>query len=93
MLSAWKQAWNAIVAAVCGSAEVATDDGEDDVDPMPEPDFSCKDALECLTKVKAYCARNSLRKKSLQCLSFLEDEIVRSAVHKHCQMKITAFFR
>ncbi|KAH8033966.1 hypothetical protein HPB51_018435 [Rhipicephalus microplus] len=38
----------AIVAAVRGSAEVATDD-EDDVDPTPEPDFPCKDALEYLT--------------------------------------------
>ncbi|KAL3217506.1 hypothetical protein MRX96_032304 [Rhipicephalus microplus] len=44
----------AIVAAVRGSAEVATDD-EDDVDPTPEPDFP--------------------------------------AVRKHCQTKITAFFR
>ncbi|KAH6937385.1 hypothetical protein HPB50_027529 [Hyalomma asiaticum] len=44
---------DAIVAAVRGSAEVATDDesdGEDDVDPTPEPDFPCKDALEYLAK-------------------------------------------
>ncbi|KAH8008974.1 hypothetical protein HPB51_008545 [Rhipicephalus microplus] len=84
-----------IVAAVRGSAEVATDDesdGEDDVDPTPEPDFLCKDALEYLAKVKTYCAKNSLSEKSLQCLSFVEDEIVRSAVRKHRQMKITAFF-
>ncbi|KAL3171297.1 hypothetical protein MRX96_013523 [Rhipicephalus microplus] len=87
---------DAIVAAVRGSAEVATDDesdGEDDVDPTPEPDFPCKDALEYLAKVKTYCAKNSLSEKSLQCLSFVEDEIVRSAVRKHCQTKITAFFR
>ncbi|KAL3190437.1 hypothetical protein MRX96_019316 [Rhipicephalus microplus] len=80
---------------VRGSAEVATDDesdGEDDVDPTPEPDFLCKDALEYLAKVKTYCAKNSLSEKSLQCLSFVEDEIVRSAVRKHRQMKITAFF-
>ncbi|KAH6940353.1 hypothetical protein HPB50_026973 [Hyalomma asiaticum] len=47
---------DAVVAVVRGSAEVATDDGsdgEDDVDPTPEPHFSCKDALEYLTKVKA----------------------------------------
>ncbi|KAH6934377.1 hypothetical protein HPB50_023884 [Hyalomma asiaticum] len=53
---------DAIVAAVRGSAEVATDDesdGEDDVDPTPEPDFPCKDALEYLAKVKTYCAKNS----------------------------------
>ncbi|KAH6940141.1 hypothetical protein HPB50_025370 [Hyalomma asiaticum] len=46
---------DAIVAAVRGSAEVATDDesdGEDDVDPTPEPDFPCKDALEYLAKDK-----------------------------------------
>ncbi|KAL3191913.1 hypothetical protein MRX96_059416 [Rhipicephalus microplus] len=87
---------DAIVAAVRGSAEVATDDesdGEDDVDPTPEPDFPCKDALEYLDKVKTYCAKNSLSEKSLQCLSFVEDEIVRSAVHKHRQTKITTFFR
>ncbi|KAH6934378.1 hypothetical protein HPB50_023885 [Hyalomma asiaticum] len=87
---------DAIVAAVRGSAEVATDDesdGEDDVDPTPEPDFPCKDALEYLAKVKTYCAKNSLSEKSLQCLSFVEDEIVRSAVRKHRQTKITAFFR
>ncbi|KAH8033143.1 hypothetical protein HPB51_007873 [Rhipicephalus microplus] len=83
---------DAIVAAVRGSAEVATD-GEDDVDPTPEPDFPCKDALEYLAKVKTYCAKNSLSEKSLQCLSFVEDEIVRSAVHKHRQTKIAAFFR
>ncbi|KAH8026329.1 hypothetical protein HPB51_019568 [Rhipicephalus microplus] len=62
---------DAIVAAVRGSAEVATDDksdGEDDVDPTPEPDFPCKDALEYLAKVKTYCAKNSLSEKSLQCL-------------------------
>ncbi|KAH6947714.1 hypothetical protein HPB50_020794 [Hyalomma asiaticum] len=37
-----------IIAAVRSTAEVATDDdsdGEDNVDPTPEPDFSCKDAL------------------------------------------------
>ncbi|KAH6935620.1 hypothetical protein HPB50_007071 [Hyalomma asiaticum] len=48
---------DAIVAALRGSAEVATDDesdGEDDVDPTPEPDFPCKDALEYLAKVKTY---------------------------------------
>nr|XP_037270604.1 tigger transposable element-derived protein 6-like [Rhipicephalus microplus] len=87
---------DAIVAAVRGSAEVATDDesdSEEDVDPTPEPDFPCKDALEYLAKVKTYCAKNSLSEKSLQCLSFVEDEIVRSAVRKHCQTKITAFFR
>ncbi|KAL1483600.1 hypothetical protein MTO96_033080 [Rhipicephalus appendiculatus] len=87
---------DAIVAAVRGSAEVATDDesdGEDDVDPTPEPDFPCKDALEYLTKVKAYCAKNNLSEKSLQCLSFVEDEIVRSVVLKHRQSKITVFFR
>ncbi|KAH8038698.1 hypothetical protein HPB51_002842 [Rhipicephalus microplus] len=59
---------DAIVAAVRGSAEVATDDesdGEDDVDPTPEPDFACKDALEYLAKVKTYCAKNSLSEKSL----------------------------
>ncbi|KAH7939507.1 hypothetical protein HPB52_013347 [Rhipicephalus sanguineus] len=87
---------DAIVAAVRGSAEVATDDesdGEDEVDPTPEPDFPCKDALEYLAKVKTYCVKNSLSEKSLQCLSFVEDEIVRSAVHKHRQTKITAFFR
>ncbi|KAL3192904.1 hypothetical protein MRX96_058419 [Rhipicephalus microplus] len=87
---------DAIVAAVRGSVEVATDDesdGEDDVDPTPEPDFSCKDALEYLAKVKTYCVTNSLSEKSLQCLSFVEDETVRSAVRKHRQTKITAFFR
>ncbi|KAL3193466.1 hypothetical protein MRX96_016822 [Rhipicephalus microplus] len=87
---------DAIVAAVRGSAEVATDDeldGEDDVDQTPEPDFPCKDALEYLAKVKTYCAKNSLSKKLLQCLSFVENEIVRSAVRKHRQTKITAFFR
>ncbi|KAH6939524.1 hypothetical protein HPB50_019015 [Hyalomma asiaticum] len=85
-----------IVAAACHSAEVATDDdsdGEDHVDPAPELDFSCKDALEYLMKVKPYCAENSFSEKPLQCLSFAKDEIVRSAVHKHCQTKITAFFR
>ncbi|KAL3175817.1 hypothetical protein MRX96_001001 [Rhipicephalus microplus] len=85
----------AIVAAVRSSAEVATDDesdGEDDVDPTPEPDFPCKNALEYLAKVKTYCAKNSLSEKSLQCLSFVEDEIVRSAVRKHRQTKITALF-
>ncbi|KAH8019529.1 hypothetical protein HPB51_019956 [Rhipicephalus microplus] len=85
-----------IVAAVRGSAEVTTDDesdGEDDADPTPEPDFPCKDALEYLAKVKTYCAKKSLSEKSLQCLSFVEDEIVRSTVRKHRQMKITAFFR
>ncbi|KAL3180042.1 hypothetical protein MRX96_036997 [Rhipicephalus microplus] len=44
---------DAIVAAVRGSAEVATDDesgGEDDVDPTPEPDFPCKDALDAVRK-------------------------------------------
>nr|XP_037270301.1 tigger transposable element-derived protein 6-like [Rhipicephalus microplus] len=53
---------DAIVAAVRGSAEVATDDesdGEDDVDTTPEPDFLCRDALEYLAKVKTYCAKNS----------------------------------
>ncbi|KAH6949009.1 hypothetical protein HPB50_027457 [Hyalomma asiaticum] len=68
-----------IVAAVRSSAEVATDDDSDceyDVDPTPEPYFSCKDALEYLTKVKAYRTKNSLSEKSLQCLSFVEDEIV-----------------
>ncbi|KAH8025328.1 hypothetical protein HPB51_006952 [Rhipicephalus microplus] len=87
---------DAIVAAVRGSAEVATDnesDGEDDVDPTPEPDFPCKDALEYLAKVKTYCAKNSLSEKSLQHLSFVEAENVRSAVRKHRQTKITAFFR
>ncbi|KAH6947914.1 hypothetical protein HPB50_022090 [Hyalomma asiaticum] len=63
---------DAIVAAVRGSAEVATDD----VDPTPEPDFSCKDTLEYLTKVKAYCTKNSLNEKSLQCLSFVENKLV-----------------
>ncbi|KAL3247765.1 hypothetical protein MRX96_056840 [Rhipicephalus microplus] len=61
---------DAIVAAVRGSAEVATDDesdGEDDVDTTPEPDFLCRDALEYLAKVK-------------------------TAVCKHHQTKITAFF-
>ncbi|KAL3243974.1 hypothetical protein MRX96_019553 [Rhipicephalus microplus] len=56
-------------------------------------DFPCKDALEYLAKVKTYCAKKSLSEKSLQCLSFVEDEIVRSTVRKHRQMKITAFFR
>ncbi|KAH6943969.1 hypothetical protein HPB50_000967 [Hyalomma asiaticum] len=88
---------DAIVAAVRGSAEVTTDDdadGEDNVNPMAKPDFSCKDTLEHLTKVKAYCAKqgSSLSEKSLQCVNFVEDEIVRSAVDKHCQTKITAFF-
>ncbi|KAH6933054.1 hypothetical protein HPB50_011729 [Hyalomma asiaticum] len=86
---------DAIVAALFGDAEVATNDnsdGEDDVDPTPEPDFSCKDSLEYLAKVKAYCAKNILSEKSLPCLNFVGDEIVRSAVHKHHQMKITAFF-
>ncbi|KAH8033390.1 hypothetical protein HPB51_011833 [Rhipicephalus microplus] len=48
---------DAIVAAVRGSAEVATNDesdGEDDVDLTPEPDFPCKDALEYLAKVKTF---------------------------------------
>ncbi|KAH6945781.1 hypothetical protein HPB50_009918 [Hyalomma asiaticum] len=39
---------DAIIAAVHGSAEVASNDnsdGKDDVDPAPEPDFPCKDAL------------------------------------------------
>ncbi|KAH6933450.1 hypothetical protein HPB50_015016 [Hyalomma asiaticum] len=52
---------DAIVAAVRGSAEVATDDesdGEDDVDPTPEPDFPCKDALEYLAK-RAGVVRNA----------------------------------
>ncbi|KAH6946498.1 hypothetical protein HPB50_013754 [Hyalomma asiaticum] len=88
---------DAINTVVRGSAEVATDDdldGKDDVDLTPEPDFSRKDALEYLTKVKAYyCTKKSLSKKSLQCLSFVEDEIVRGAVHKHHQTKTTAFFR
>ncbi|KAL1424620.1 hypothetical protein MTO96_020024 [Rhipicephalus appendiculatus] len=87
---------DAIVAAVRGSAEVATNDeldGEDDVDLTPEPDFPCKDALEYLTKVKAYCVKNNLSEKSLQCLSFVEDEIVRSAILKHRQTKITTFYR
>ncbi|KAH6922609.1 hypothetical protein HPB50_017283 [Hyalomma asiaticum] len=87
---------DAIIAAVHGSAEVATDDNsdsKDNVDTMPEPDFSSKDALEYLTKVKAYCAKKSLSEKLLQCFSSVEDETVRRAVHKHCQMKITAFFR
>ncbi|KAH8035060.1 hypothetical protein HPB51_004301 [Rhipicephalus microplus] len=86
---------DAIVAAVRGSAEVATgdeSDSEDDVDPTPEPDFLCKDTLEYLSKVKTYCAKNSSSEKSLQCLSFVEDEIVRSAVREHRQTKITAFF-
>ncbi|KAH8009506.1 hypothetical protein HPB51_018152 [Rhipicephalus microplus] len=85
-----------IVAAVHGSVEVAMDDesdGEDDVDPVPEPVFQCKDALKYLAKVKMHCAKNSLSEKVLQCLSFVEDEIVRSAVRKHRQTKITAFFR
>ncbi|KAH6935218.1 hypothetical protein HPB50_004787 [Hyalomma asiaticum] len=59
-----------ISAAVRGSVEVATDDdldGEDDVDPMPEPDFLCKDTLEYLMEVKAYCTNNSLSVKSLLC--------------------------
>ncbi|KAL3231904.1 hypothetical protein MRX96_023170 [Rhipicephalus microplus] len=97
-LSVWEEAStdDAIVAAVRGSAEVATDDesdGEDDVDPTPEPDFACKDALEYLAKLKTYCAKNSLSEKSLRCLSFVEDEIVRSAVRKHRPTKITALFR
>ncbi|KAH6947229.1 hypothetical protein HPB50_017615 [Hyalomma asiaticum] len=51
-----------IVAVVRGSVKVATDDdsdGEGDVDPTREPDFSYKDVSEYLTKVKAYCAKNS----------------------------------
>ncbi|KAH6945954.1 hypothetical protein HPB50_010923 [Hyalomma asiaticum] len=63
-----------IVTAVRSSAEVATNDyldGKDDVDLAPEPDFSYKGALEYLTKMKAYCAKNSLSEKSLQCLSFV----------------------
>ncbi|XP_077491317.1 uncharacterized protein LOC144101948 [Amblyomma americanum] len=85
---------DAIVAAVRSGVELATDDesdGEDDVDPMP--DVPCKDALEYLSKVKMYCAKNSLSDKALQYLSLVEDEIVRTAVKKHRQTKITAFFR
>ncbi|KAH6941870.1 hypothetical protein HPB50_023676 [Hyalomma asiaticum] len=58
---------DAIVTAVHGSAEVATDNDsndEDDVDPTPEPDLLCKDALEYLKKVKAYCVKSSLSEKS-----------------------------
>ncbi|KAH6920785.1 hypothetical protein HPB50_028227 [Hyalomma asiaticum] len=87
---------DAIVAAVRGTAVVATDDdsdGEDDVDPTPEPDFACKDALKYRTKLKAQCAKNSLSEKSIQCLSFVEDKIVRNAVHKHRPTKVTAFSR
>ncbi|KAH8019558.1 hypothetical protein HPB51_019985 [Rhipicephalus microplus] len=82
-----------IVAAVRGSVKVATDDesgGEDDVDPAPKLYFLFKDALECLTKGKKYCTKNNLSKKSLQCFSFVEDDIVRSAVLK---IKIMVFFR
>ncbi|KAH6947166.1 hypothetical protein HPB50_017285 [Hyalomma asiaticum] len=85
-----------IVTAVRGSAEVATDDGSDseyDADPTPEADFLCKDALGYLMKVKAYCVKKSLSKKSPLCLSFVEDEIVWSAIHKHCRTKITALLR
>ncbi|KAH6947975.1 hypothetical protein HPB50_022291 [Hyalomma asiaticum] len=85
----------AIIAVVRSSAEVATEDNldsEDNVNLTPESAFSCKDSLEYLMKVKAYCVKNSLSKESLQCLSFVEDEIVRSAVPKHRQVKITAFF-
>ncbi|KAH6931214.1 hypothetical protein HPB50_022948 [Hyalomma asiaticum] len=70
----------AFVAVVHGSAETATYDDdsgcEDNVEQTPEPDFSCNDALEYLMKAKAYCAKNSLSEKSLQCLSFVEDKTV-----------------
>ncbi|KAH8009787.1 hypothetical protein HPB51_019346 [Rhipicephalus microplus] len=77
--------------SVCEEASTDDDesDGEDDVDPTPEPNFPFKNALEYLAKVKTYCAKNSLSEKSLECLSFVEDEIVR----KHRQTKITALFR
>lgn len=82
-----------ILAAVQGSAEVAThdeSDGKDDDDPMPELDFPCKDTLEYLTKVKRYCTKNHLSEKSLQESNFIEDEIVRSIVLKYHQTKIMA---
>ncbi|KAH6947403.1 hypothetical protein HPB50_018808 [Hyalomma asiaticum] len=65
---------DAAVAAVRSCAEVATDDdsdGEDDVDmnlifraERQNLIFLCKDT-EYLTKVKVYCAKNSLSEKSL----------------------------
>lgn len=70
---------DAIVAAVRGSAELATKDkSDDDVDLTPDPDVPCKDSLEYLSKVKMYCAKNTLREKALRCLSLVEGEIVRS---------------
>ncbi|KAL3229483.1 hypothetical protein MRX96_023576 [Rhipicephalus microplus] len=49
--------------------------------------------IEWPEEVKTCYVKNCLSEKSLQCLSFVEDEIVCSAVRKDRQTKITAFFR
>lgn len=82
-----------IVAAVRSGMELATEDesdGENDIDPTP--DVPCKDVLKYLSKAKMCCAKNNLSDKAFQCLSLVEDEIIQSAVKKHCHTKITAFF-
>lgn len=87
-----------VVAAVRSSADAAVEDGSD-YDGDPTPDVPSKEAVfsafenECLHRVRMYCTQNSLSDKTLQCVSVVEDEIIRSAVKKQRRTKMTSFFR
>lgn len=93
---------DALVAAVRSSADAAVEDGSD-YDGDPTPDVPSKEAVfsvvfsafenECLHRVRMYCTQNSLSDKTLQCVSVVEDEIIRRAVKKQRRTKMTSFFR
>ncbi|KAH7976276.1 hypothetical protein HPB52_010561 [Rhipicephalus sanguineus] len=82
-----------IVAAVRGDEDEAALGSVPVEDSDDNPDVSCKEALEYLTKLKGFCAANKLTDEALQRLCAVEDEIIAKAISKQRQSKITAFFR
>lgn len=81
-----------IVAAVQGDQEEAVLESVCNEDDIDIPDFSCKDTLDSLNKLKLLCTANNLSEEALKHLSDAEDEVVSKAVKKLCQSKITVFF-
>lgn len=81
-----------IVAAVRGSGVSPPEDEPDD-DEESTPEVSTKDALELIQKLKVHCEQNSFGDEVFKCLSVVEDQVVRDAVKKLRQVKVTNFFQ
>ncbi|KAG0430313.1 hypothetical protein HPB47_022802 [Ixodes persulcatus] len=82
----------AIVAAVRGSRASPPEDEPDD-DEESTLEVSRKDALEFLQKLKVHCEQWTFSDEVFKCLSVFKDQVVRNAVKRLRQAKVTHFFQ